>query len=137
MLFRSTRVAAQIAERFRDVDNANRLNQAKIHALELVQEHGGDFEGYRRRLLNAKSDREMELDRKAIDIEEREKKAKNGGGRANGGSQQVDESRGGGAVRSSVGEDLRRIDVTTPEGAEEFIRRERELKQKINALNRR
>ncbi|MDE2104768.1 MAG: hypothetical protein KGL39_46455 [Patescibacteria group bacterium] len=129
----ASRVAVQFRNNWQATATSNKANMAKALALELVAEHGGDFETFRRRLMAADTDKAMEAEAKLITAERltdtSSKKQKKAGKDP---ATTVDRGRGN-ASRSSVLEEMNAIDVTTPEGRREFAAKEREFKKKIAA----
>lgn len=117
---------------FGDADLFARQKAAESEALKLQIEYGGDYQDYVESLARASTWQEMQLIAKEKGLELKESSAKTRS------SARIDEGTGRVAqsAREAVRKKLAEIDVSTPEGAAEFNKREAELKREIDALNR-
>jgi hypothetical protein len=99
-------------------------------ALQLVLEHGGDFEVYRRQLHQEPNAERMKLaaDKLALQLD-REGKAKENV--SNGNTQRMDEGRGGAAQGSTLLKEMQDIDVSTPEGMAAWDKKEAEFERRL------
>lgn len=108
-------------------------------ALTIQFEHGGDVDTYKTRLLRKTTREAMEAEAKLIELEVKaagnggKRNGNNGGnGDGDGGRRQVDAGRGS-ASRTNLLNDMKDIDVTTPEGRAEWEKKRAGFKQRIEA----
>jgi hypothetical protein len=114
--------AARVAEA-----NLARNETATRMALELVNEHGGDFETYRRELLKATAFEQMQLTKDRLDVTlmREGRKAKDETP-----SRQTVDNGSGQAAASVLLNEMKAIDVTTPEGMKQWEAKEAEFRRR-------
>jgi hypothetical protein len=109
---------------------------ANYLAVKLVQDHGGDFETYRRQLMKATTQERMELEAEKLDLQlRRDAQAKAPKTQP---AVRVDEGRGGAASNSILAEmNDPKYDLSTPEGRANWERDaplfEKRLRQQAGA----
>jgi hypothetical protein len=108
-----------------------KAEKAERLASQLQFAHGGDVASYKARLMEAKTQDEMQVKYMQIDLEV----AKGGKGKKadnNRGGPRIDGGGRGGPARTNVLKEMQDIDVSTPEGQEEWRKKSSGFRRKLS-----